>query len=92
MTVVAETGVVSDAAARHRMPKLAGRHQKLERSREIPGEMTQSVECLPCKHEDLRLIPRVQVRKHWVLWCPLAVPALGRSRLMRETISKAGCS
>lgn len=43
------------------------------------------------KPEAPSLVSRVQVRKPRVLWCPLAVPARGRSRLMRETVSKVAC-
>lgn len=53
-------------------------------------EMAQSVKSLPCKHEDLNLIPKTHIFKSWV-WCacnPRACPPdlLGelQTRLKKE--------
>lgn len=43
--------------------ELGGGSLPLADHKRVHGETTQSVKCVPCKHEDLCLIPKTRVKK-----------------------------
>lgn len=55
-------------------------------AQQVPGEnikgweVTQSVKCLPCQHDDLSLIPRTHLKKYRAWWPVLVIPVMGRQR------------
>lgn len=50
--------------------ELGGGSLPLGDHKRVHGETTQSVKCVPCKHEDLCLIPKTRVKKkqYWLQW------------------------